>query len=292
MQNIRVLIFGSGRRVKHDLFPVLINLRIDASKIAVVRRSGRRESWHSESQVYSFEEVNQKLEVPDIVFICVPPPQIVSCLEAISMSGYGGQVFIDTPISIGLEEILKYQSRFKMNVLEDNGLLPFIPEMHKVDYRFRLIFNWRSFYNYHGVAFFRAVLNGTMTVCLSKRLGRFRVLVLTGFRTLVISVTPYNYNKGSLRLFEIKGLRRLLVVSDLAEFSTRAKFYSGLQASDFKADSPLISVDKTLRLKPVEFMNDWKRMGLFIGIESFLKHGQMLFPSIQESFKNEKPFLR
>ena len=292
MENLRVLIFGSGRRVKNDLFPVLINLRIDASKIAVVRRSGRRESWHSESQVYSFEEVDQKLEVPDIVFICVPPTEVVSCLEALSTSGYSGQVFIDTPISTGLEKILKYQSRFKMNVLEDNGLLPFIPEMHKVDYRFRLIFNWRSFYNYHGVAFFRAVLNGTMAVCLSKRLGRYRVLVLSGFRTLVISITPYNYNKGSLRFFEIKSLRRLLVVSDLAEFSTRAKLYSGLQASDFKADSPLIFDDQALRLKPVEFMNDWKRMGLFIGIESFLKHGLMLFPSIQESFKNEKPFLR
>jgi len=292
MENLKVLIFGSGRRVKNDLFPVLINLGIDASQIVVVRRSRRKEPWHSKSQVFSLEEVNQKLAVPDIVFICVPPLEIALCLEAISKTSYCGQVFIDTPISISSEEIHKYQSRFQMNVLEDNGLLPFIPDMQKVNYGFRLILNWRCFYNYHGVAFFRAVLKGAMTIRLSKGFGRFRVLVLSGSRTLIISITPYNYKKGSLKIFEINDLCRPLIISDLTKFSTKAALYSDLQESEYKADSPLTSIDEIARREPVEFMNYWKRVGLFIGIGSFLNHGQMMFPSIHESFENEKPFLR
>lgn len=286
-----ILVFGMGRRIRDDLIPALTLIGLDKFNLYFMKKRPIKESWQKSFHVAGGFEELLFAGTFDFIFICVPPNEVAGCFELVKKLNFNGTLLIDTPITSFCEKFgraLEDQS-FDIRVLEDNGLVQFAEMIRSDKFKFRIIVNWRALFDYHGISFLKSVTDERLRVRFNFKFGRFRFLLLTTSKTIVLSITPYNYSKGEIYFFDFNGGRR--------SFSLKTLNFYFLQClgnhsfiSKMRMESRIMKHSHKFSSNAVSQMNCWKRLALYDALSSLFFSQENVFPTIQDSLKNEIPF--
>lgn len=280
-----ILIFGAGKRVSDELIPTLLNGGVVEKDIVIVRKQNQNLPEYPKIRVLT--ETNAVISTfkGKIVFCCVPVNQQTTLIERLSNLPTPKLIFFDTPVKDVFASLKNLAMIHDLYVLEETALIPWIPELKKILSGRNVLIFWRVFYNYHGVAFIRALSSKYMVkrfqLPFGKRIYVSRAegstILVAGYHKkekskcfylhlpLINLSSPFNMQRQG------KSLENLLSAKAL-NFSSEMNLKS---YSDFKTRSVFKDFDK------------WKFLALQIGIFELLDSNKILFPRLEDAVLNE-----
>ena len=209
----RVLVIGSGKRVREAALPALSRLEGDFELTRIAARTAKQlEVGDRSFEVVSLDGLDESwIEGVDLVYLAVTKdavPSVLSKLAAFDVSGT--DMLIDTPVV----RFKHYRQVAKLNqfrnawVAEDCTVLPWfdvvrdgiksglIGELESVLFH-------KSAYAYHGVATAKTLLGSLRVKAASRKHGKRELRFANGL--LATMIEPRDYSVGHVRIAGTQG---------------------------------------------------------------------------------------
>lgn len=280
-----ILIFGAGKRVLDELIPSLLSGGVMEKDIVLVRKQNQNLPKYPKIRVLT--QTNEIISTfkGKIIFCCVPVNQQITLIERLFNLPTPKLIFFDTPVKDVYASLKNLANIHDLYVLEETALIPWIPEMRKILSGRNVLIFWRVFYNYHGVAFIRALSSKYMVkrfqLPFGKRIyvsrAKGSVILVAGYHRkekskcfhlhlpLINLISPFNMQRQGKSLENLMSDKALNFLSEM-----NLKSYS-----DFKSRSVFKDFDR------------WKFLALQIGIFELIDSSKILFPRLEDAVINE-----
>ncbi|ASY17818.1 hypothetical protein [Candidatus Planktophila versatilis] len=281
---MKILVLGAGWRVQNDVLPALIGCGVSPEDIAIVRRKPSSVPGHEAIECFSnISELPQDFISDSILLCSLPTGEVFQMLSTILTKGKPASILVDTPISMIQSELksLEWLYQIQFNVLEDSVLIPWLDDIK--DLKPAVVFIKHGLYYYHGTALMSYVANRKLFRISPWSLSdSFPWIFLDSRLRAYIIWGSKNPNKAGG--FVLSTFGRL--VRDSNFVSTRTVDYAkGVLGESFES----IGSDGSLtRSSPLSSMDEWKRIGLMLGLRKLIFSKEMAFPSIDEAIVFEQ----
>ncbi len=260
MDNKKITIIGSGRRIQQDVIPVLINLGFSKKNISIFsKRKKRIFVRDSEYVVKSIKLLNYN-NLNKYVYIAIPPNKLYVTIKKILKINSKSYIIVDTPI-INNKIVNDFNNK-KICVAEDAAyIFENLYDKNKL-YNLNCVLLYKSAFSYHGIAFIESVLSNIIFQI--SFLGLYIALCKKGVAVIIGS---RNYEKGSIYL----------------NFNKIP--FPKLKKSDINLIGGLTDIDSV----SYRFL-DLKRLGLKLLISNFIRNSNQLI-KLDEAFSQYKKSL-
>lgn len=281
---MKVLVLGAGWRVTTDIVPSLLAAGVLAEDITILRKRRTTTPALAGISVVTTPEGLDPAEFNGSVIIsCLPQLEVFETVTNLVQRFRPSTILIDTPISKNYKEMhgLSWAYDIGVFVLEDSILIPWAADVRVKSARLSVFKN--SFYHYHGTALLASISG--------MRLLRLTPWPLTDW-------LPWVFIDSKLRLFIMWG-EKIPSKSSGIVITRNGQILKGRELAP---ESPLTYLPEKQgflpeklgisggdeHMGPLRNLDEWKRVGLAIGLHSLLRLDKQLFPTLDKQLEFER----
>lgn len=267
-----------------DVLPALIGCGVSPRDIVIVRKKPVDIPGYEAIKCFtSISELPEDFIAGSLLLCCLPTGEVFQMLSTILAEGKPASILVDTPISLIQSELksLEWLYQIEIGVLEDSVLIPWLEDIK--DSKPLVVFIKHGLYYYHGTALISRVANRKLLRISPWSLSdSFPWIFLDSrFRTFIMWGTKNSEKAGGF-VFTTFGR----VVRDTNFVSTRTSEHT---KSSIAENMQSIGIDYSLaQNSPLGSMDEWKRIGLLLGLRKLILSKEMAFPSIDEALVFER----
>ncbi len=280
----RILVVGSGKRVREAVLPVVRSLADTWELAGVVSRTPKRMEWlGGEVEVTALDSLDRdRLREIDLVYLVVLKPAVPGVLKRLAALAHPGlELLLETPVL--LPKHLGHAGRLRAfratHVGEDCAYLPFLPALERCIAAGEIgrpggAVLAHSGYAYHGVAMLKSLLgSGRVRSARRRALGAgaaYREFFFAN-GTRGLALEPRDYSAGRILVAGSKGVLADHPLESAARHVPLAAITEGGQCTGFragKAREDLSASERELMGTPrageglTVWMDGMKRVGL------------------------------
>lgn len=283
VMSVNVIVVGAGWRVRNDVLPALLAAGVNAEDIAVLRKKSEPVPGYPSVKVHtSTAELVPSQVTGSILISSVPTGEVFHALAAVLCIGTPASVLVDTPVSAIENDLraLEWVFQVRIGILEDSVLIPWLRNIRVK--RPLVVWFIRSLYHYHGTA-------------MLAQLTDLQLVRITPW--FLMSSLPWVFVDSRFRFFIMSGPKnparaRGFIIAPTGKLIRESEFVA-TNVWEFLAQHGGLRVELLgvnfldLQSHPLQSVDEWKRVGLMVGMRKLIYGKEAPFPTLEEAVNFE-----